>query len=472
MADYDVVVIGAGPGGYVAAIRCAQLGYKTACVDNWVNEKGQASLGGVCLNVGCIPSKALLDSSHHYYALQHEFGQHGIHVTGVDIDLDQMMKRKDDIVSKLTGGVSALFAKNKVTWVKGHGKLLSNNCVEVESTDGGEKSQLNCNHIIIATGSRPADLKVAPFDGKQIVDSTAALAFDRVPERLGVIGAGVVGMELGSVWNRLGSKTTVLNRGEVFLKAVDQQIAQAAKKELENQGLDIRLGCKILQVKKTDDHVSVFYEDAEGENRIDVDKLLVATGRQPNSETLNADAVGLHVNQRGFIEVDEQCRTNLQGVYAIGDVVRGPMLAHRASEEGIAVAERIDGQSPDIDFMKVPWVIYTWPEIAWVGRTTEQLQDRGVEFRSGVFPFLGNGRALSMGTSAGMVKILSDAETDYILGVHIFGPNASELISEAVVAMEFGASAEDLARTIHAHPTLSEAVHEAALATEKRAIHM
>ena len=473
MADYDVIVIGAGPGGYVAAIRCAQLGFKTACVDNWVNENGQAALGGTCLNVGCIPSKALLDSSHHYYALQHEFKNHGISVKECSIDLAKMMDRKKHIVSSLTGGVSMLFAKNKVTWVPGHAKLLSNSLVEVEVLNThNEKKQLSTSHIIIATGSKSTNLKLAPFDGERIVDSTGALSFTEVPKRLGIIGAGVIGIELGSVWHRLGAKTVTLNRGEKFLKAVDEQIAQAALKELQTQGLDIRLGAKLKEVKKHADVVQLMYEDANGETSIEVDKLLVAAGRKPNTDKINADAVGLHVNQRGFIEVDQQCRTNLPGVYAIGDCVRGPMLAHKASDEGVAVAERIAGQSPEIDFTKVPWVIYTWPEIAWVGRTSEQLKDRGIKFNTGVFPFLANGRSLAMGSNKGLVKVISDAETDHILGVHIFGPNASELIAEAVVAMEFAASAEDLARTIHAHPTLSEALHEAAMATEGRAIHI
>ena len=473
MADFDVIVIGAGPGGYVAAIRCAQLGFKTACVDNWVNEKGQAALGGTCLNVGCIPSKALLDSSHHYHALQHEFKQHGIVVNDCSIDLIKMMERKNQIVASLTGGVSMLFAKNKVTWIKGHAKLLSNSLIEVEGLDKStEKTQYGSGHIIIATGSSSTNLKLAPFDGEQIVDSTGALSFSEVPSRLGIIGAGVIGLELGSVWRRLGSKTVILNRGEKFLKAVDGQIAQAALKELQTQGLDIRLGAKLKEVNKHPDHIRLVYEDGKGETAVEVDKLLVSAGRKPNTNKLNADAVGLHINQRGFIEVDEQCRTNLQGVYAIGDCVRGPMLAHKASEEGIAVAERIAGQSPEIEFTKVPWVIYTWPEIAWVGRTSEQLKDRDIKFNTGVFPMLANGRSLAMGSNKGMVKVLSDAETDHILGVHIFGPNASELIAEAVVAMEFSASAEDLARIVHAHPTLSEAVHEAAMATEGRAIHI
>ncbi|MCG6970319.1 MAG: dihydrolipoyl dehydrogenase [Gammaproteobacteria bacterium] len=473
MADYDVIVIGAGPGGYVAAIRCAQLGFKTACVDNWINEKGQAALGGTCLNVGCIPSKALLESSHHYYALQHEFKDHGIKVKGCSIDLAKMMERKNHIVASLTGGVSMLFAKNKVTWIKGHAKLLSNSVVEVENPNQpGEKNQLNAANIIIATGSKSAGIKLAPFDGERIVDSTGALSFDEVPKRLGIIGAGIIGLEMGSVWHRLGAKTVILNRGDNFLKTVDRQIADAALKEFQTQGLDIRLGAKLKEVNQQSDSIRLVYEDAKGQASVEVDKLLIATGRKPNTAKLNADAVGLHINQRGFIEVDQECRTNLQGIYAIGDCVRGPMLAHKASDEGMAVAERIAGQSPEIDFTKVPWVIYTSPEIAWVGRTSEQLKDRGIQFNTGVFPFLANGRSLALGSNKGMVKLLSDAASDQILGVHIFGPYASELIAEAVVAMEFTASAEDLARTIHAHPTLSESLHEAALAADGRAIHI
>jgi dihydrolipoamide dehydrogenase len=473
MADYDVVVIGAGPGGYVAAIRCAQLGLKTACVDAWVNEKGQPSLGGACLNVGCIPSKALLDSSHYYHALQHEYAEHGIKAKEVSVDIKTMMKRKDTIVDALTGGVSMLFTKNKIEWIKGHGRLLSNNTVEVRGkSKAAAKREITANNIIIATGSSPAQLESIPFDGKQIVDSTGALSFSSVPKRLGVIGAGVIGLELGSVWNRLGSDVTVFGRGSRFLKHADQQIADAALKELNRQGLNIKLGCKIVDIKKTTKRITIKFHDGENEQSLDVDKLLVAAGRKPNSAGLNADAVGLIINQRGFIEVDDQCRTSLQGVYAIGDVVRGPMLAHKASEEGVAVAERIAGEAAEVTFATVPWVIYTWPEIAWVGQHAESLEGKGIEYNSGVFPFKGNGRALALGTSTGMVKILSDKETDRILGVHIFGPNASELISEAVVAMEFSSSAEDLARTIHAHPTLSEAIHEAALAVDKRAIHI
>ena len=472
MADYDVVVIGAGPGGYVAAIRCAQLGLKTACIDKWVGPDGNHKLGGTCLNVGCIPSKALLDSSHHYSALKHQLPHHGIKVENPSIDIAAMMKRKESIVNKLTAGVSTLFIKNKVDWIKGTAKLLSNNTVEV-SLSGAEddKNQLVASHIIIATGSESAQLEMAPTDGELIVDSTGALAFDEVPERLGVIGAGVIGLELGSVWSRLGSEVTIFNRGELFLRTVDQEIAQAAFKELQAQGLEFHLGVHIKDVKTGKKGVTIVYEEGEREQSKKFDKLLVATGRKPNSEHLCSHEVGLIVDQHGFIEVDDLCRTSLQGVYAIGDVVRGPMLAHKASEEGIAVAEMIAGQSARVDFNKVPWVIYVWPEIAWVGKSSEQLNSNGIEHRSGTFPLFANGRALAMNETTGLIKILSDSKTDEILGVHVYAPNASELIAEAVVAMEFSASAEDLARTIHAHPTLSEALHEAALACDKRSIH-
>jgi len=472
MADYDVVVIGAGPGGYVAAIRCAQLGLKTACIEQWINSAGEPALGGTCLNVGCIPSKALLDSSHHYYALQNEFKHHGISAGNVDLDVAAMMMRKDSIVEKLTTGVSSLFVKNKVEWIKGAARLLSNNTVEVAGLGGSESPQhYVAHHIIIATGSTPTELEMAPFDNDLIVDSTGALSFSEVPKRLGVIGGGVVGLELGSVWSRLGAKTMILNRNPQFLRSVDHQIAAAAQKELTSQGLDIRLGVHVTKIEKSATDVTVQFEDANGKHEVTFDKLLVATGRQPNSEHLCAHEVGLKINQRGFIEVDDLCRTSLQGVYAIGDVVRGPMLAHKASEEGIAVAEMIAGQSAHVDFFKVPWVIYVWPEIAWVGSTEDQLKEKGIEYKSGSFPLWANGRALAMNDTKGLVKVLSDAKTDVILGVHIYAPSASELIGEAVVAMEFSASAEDLARTIHAHPTLSEAIHEAALAVDKRAIH-
>ncbi len=476
MDHYDVVVIGGGPGGYVAAIRCAQLGLETACIDAWLDPNGKPSLGGTCLNVGCIPSKALLDSSHHYHRLQHEFDSHGIKTTGISLDVKQMLARKDDITQSLTSGVAALFAKHKITWLQGHGKLIADNQVEFTPHAKAKKKatakHIEADNIIIATGSVAATVDALPVDGKRIVDSTGALNFDEVPKRLAVIGGGVIGLELGSVWSRLGAEVSVLIRRDEFLPAVDTHLATAALKELTSQGLDIRLGTKTLAAKASARQVTVTIEDAQGESQLKVDKVLVATGRRPNTDGLNATRVGLEMNERGFIIADEMCRTNLPGVYAIGDVVRGPMLAHKASEEGVAVAEHIVGKASHINYATIPWVIYTWPEIAWVGQTSQALKKSGIDFKEGVFPFLANGRARAMGDISGMVKIIADAKDDTILGVHIIGPSASEMIAEAVLAMEFSASSEDLARTIHAHPSLSEALHEAALAVEKRSLHI
>lgn len=475
MDRYDVVVIGGGPGGYVAAIRCAQLGLETACIDMWLDQNNKPSLGGTCLNVGCIPSKALLDTSHHYHRLQHEFANHGIKTKGATLDVAQMMVRKDEVVKSLTGGVAALFMKNKVTWLQGHGKLLGEGQVEFTPHSKGKsktKSQIvESDHIIIATGSVPASVESLPLEGDRIVDSSGALSFSEVPKSLAVIGGGVIGLELGSLWSRLGSEVTVLIRRDQFLPAVDKQLADAALKELRAQGLDIRLNTKTKSAKASARHVVVTIEDEKGEQELKFDRVLVATGRKPNTEALNAAGIGLTLDSSGFIEVDERCRTNVPNVYAIGDVVRGPMLAHKASEEGVSVAEHIAGEASHINYNTIPWVIYTWPEIAWVGKTSQELTESGVGFKQGVFPFMANGRARAMGDMVGMVKILSDAKDDTILGVHIMGPNASELIAEAVLAMEFSASSEDIARTIHAHPSLAEAMHEAALAVDKRAIH-
>lgn len=476
MDRYDVVIIGGGPGGYVAAIRCAQLGLETACIDGWVGEDDKPALGGTCLNVGCIPSKALLDTSHHYHRLQHEFAGHGIKTKGASLDVKQMMARKDDVVQSLTGGVAALFAKNKVTWLQGHGKLLGEDQVEFTPHAKGKKKAkpevVEADNIIIATGSVPAAVESLPVDGKRIVDSTGALSFDSVPKSLAVIGGGVIGLELGSVWSRLGADVSVMIRRDQFLPAVDKQLADQALKVLTEQGLNIRLGTKTKSAKASARNVTLTIEDAAGEREEKFDKVLVATGRKPNTESLNPEGIGLELDGRGFIIVDEHCRTNLSGVYAIGDVVRGPMLAHKASEEGVAVAEHIAGNYSHVNYATIPWVIYTWPEIAWVGKTTQELNDSGVDYKVGSFPFMANGRARAMGDIEGLVKIIADAKDDTILGVHIMGPNASELISEAVVAMEFSASAEDLAYTVHAHPTLAEVMHEAALAVDKRALHM
>ncbi len=474
MKKYDVVIIGAGPGGYVTAIRCAQLGLTTACVESWVNEEGKPALGGTCLNVGCIPSKALLDSSHQFHQIKHESSEHGITVSGVSMDVNKMISRKAKIVKILTQGISGLFKKNKVDWLRGQARLLGNKQIEIspkhETHD--ETTIVEANHIIIATGSVPTKIPPASVDNKLIVDSTGALNFNEVPRRLGVIGAGVIGLELGSVWNRLGSEVTVLEALPDFLALVDRQVATEAEKSLRGQGLDIRLGAKVTGTGSNNREVTVNYDDAEGKQQITVDKLIVAVGRSPNTAGLGAEECGLELDERGFIVVDDHCNTNLENVYAVGDVVRGPMLAHKASEEGVAIAERIAGKPGHMNYATIPWVIYTWPEIAWVGKTEEQLKADGIEYRSGNFPFMATGRARAMGEANGFVKILGDAKTDRVLGIHIFGPNASELIAEAVVTMEFDGSTEDLARTIHAHPTLSEAMHEAALAVDNRTIHI
>jgi len=474
MKKYDVVVIGAGPGGYVTAIRCAQLGLSTACVESWINDDGKPALGGTCLNVGCIPSKALLDSSHHYHHIKHEASEHGITVTGVSMDVNKMVSRKAKIVKILTQGISGLFKKNKIDWLRGNARLINNKEIEIspqhESHD--EKTIVEANYIVIATGSVPTKIPPASVDDKLVVDSTGALKFNEVPRRLGVIGAGVIGLELGSVWNRLGSEVIVLEAIPDFLALVDRQVAKEAEKILRSQGLDIRLGAKVTGTGSNNREVTINYEDAEGKQQTTVDKLIVAVGRSPNTDGLGAQECGLELDERGFIVVDDNCKTSLENVYAIGDVVRGPMLAHKASEEGIAVAERLTGKPGHMNYDTIPWVIYTWPEIAWVGRTEEQLKTDGIEYRTGSFPFMATGRARAMGEASGFVKILGDAKTDRILGIHIFGPSASELIAEAVVAMEFDGSAEDLARTIHAHPTLSEAMHEAALGVDNRTLHI
>ncbi|MCP5145179.1 MAG: dihydrolipoyl dehydrogenase [Gammaproteobacteria bacterium] len=469
--SYDVVVIGAGPGGYVAAIRCAQLGMKTACVESWLGEDGNPALGGTCLNVGCIPSKALLDSSHHYEHLKLHAGDHGISVSNIAVDVATMVARKRKIVSGLTQGIAGLFRKHKIDWLKGHGMLAGNNAVTVTATDGAQQT-VSARNIIIATGSVPARIPQAPVDQNVICDSTGALSFDHVPARLGVIGAGVIGLELGSVWRRLGAQVTVLEAMDSFLAAADEKIAAESKKILSKQGLEIRLGAKVTGTQMTGTGVLVSFEQNGQAQQMEFDKLVVAVGRRPNTEGLGAVEAGLAVDQRGFIEVDASCRTNLPNIYAVGDVVHGPMLAHKASEEGVAVAEIIAGQQPVIDHALIPWVIYTWPEIAWVGKTEQALKQDGVNYRVGTFPFMASGRARAMGESEGLVKILADATTDAILGVHILGPSASELVSEAATAMAFGASSEDISRICHAHPTLAEAVHEAALGVDGRTIHI
>ena len=473
--NYDVVVIGAGPGGYVAAIRCAQLGLRTACVDAWLDNEGKPSLGGTCLNVGCIPSKALLDSSHHYAYLRNEAAVHGINSSGVTLDVHRMIERKARIVKTLTQGIAGLFRKNKVEWLQGHGRIKSINTVEVTPNVAAEDNApvtVNTRYIIIATGSVPATIPSAAVDNELIVDSTGALEFTDIPRRLGIIGAGVIGLELGSVWSRLGSQVVILEALDDFLVPVDRQIAAEAEKVLRKQGLDIRLGTRVTGTGSNNREVMVTFEDQSGKQQIIVDKLIVAIGRKPNTEGLGLSEAGITVDARGFIEVDGHCLTNQDNIYAIGDVIRGPMLAHKASEEGIAVAERIAGQEAHVNYRVIPWIIYTWPEIAWVGSTEKELEEASIAYNSGVFPFAASGRARAMGDTTGMVKMLCDRDTDRILGVHIIGPNASELIGEAVLAMEFDGCSEDIARTIHAHPTLAEAMHEAALGVDGRTIHI
>ena len=472
MDKFDVVVIGAGPGGYVAAIRAAQLGLSTACVDAWLDPRGKPALGGTCLNVGCIPSKALLDSSHHYHNLRHLLPAHGIEAGDVKLDLRKMLARKDKVVRTLTRGVAGLLRKNKVESIAGLATLKGGGRVEVALHGSDENRSLTARHIILATGSVPIRIPVAEVDGDRIVDNEGALAFSEVPKRLGIIGAGVIGLELGSVWGRLGSEVTILEALDDFLPAADRKVAGEALKVLKRQGLDIRLGARVTGARPHGDAVLVGYEDAGGAHECEFDRLVVAVGRRANTEGLDPAAAGVELDDHGRIVVDGQCRTTADGIWAVGDAVAGPMLAHKASEEGVAVAERIAGQAAHIDHDIIPWVIYTHPEIAWVGKTVAELDAAGVAHREGSFPFLASGRAQGSGETDGVVKVIAGAATDRILGVHVFAANASELIAEAVVAMAFDASAEDIARTIHAHPTLAEALHEAALAVDGRTIHI
>lgn len=473
-ADYDVIVIGAGPGGYVAAIRAAQLGLKTACVEKWIDEKQQPVYGGVCLNVGCIPSKALLDSSHKYAEATQHFVEHGIKVGKIELDVPVMIERKRKVVKQLTTGIAGLFKANKVTGISGTGKLLKDKQVEVTAIDGS-KQVLSAGSVIIAAGSVPVEIPPTPLQDDVIVNSTGALEFQEVPKRLGVIGAGVIGLELGSVWSRLGAKVVVLEAVESFLPMVDQQIAKEAMKILTKQGLDIRLGAKVTGSsvsKGKSPKVTVQYADKEGSKEEVFDKLIVCVGRKPYTVNLLSEDCGVQKDERGFIKVDDHCVTAVPGVYAIGDVVRGPMLAHKASEEGVVVAEIIAGQKSGLNYDLIPSVIYTHPEIAAVGLTEEQLQAKGVEYKTGVFPFAASGRALAANDSEGMVKMLADAKTDRVLGCHIIGPSAADLVQAVVLAMEFSTSAEDIGMTVFAHPALSEAVHEAALAVNGHAIHI
>ena len=471
---YDVAVIGAGPGGYTAAIRAAQLGLKTVCIDDFKGPKGKPSLGGTCLNVGCIPSKALLESSEDYERVQHKFAEHGIKVGAVSFDLATMLARKDKIVDNFTTGISTLFRKNKVASMYGRGRFVGvGENYRIEVRDGDKAAVIEAKNVIIATGSAARQLPGAPVDNDRIVDNVGALAFPEVPKRLGVVGAGVIGLEMGSVWKRLGSDVNILEALPSFLPAADEQVAKEAYRVF-NGTLDLKIytGVKITSVKTTGKGVTVTYTDKDANTQVaEYDKLIVAIGRVPNSGGLGAETVGLKLDERGYVDVDERNRTNLPHVYAIGDVVRGPMLAHKSSEEGVAVAETIAGQESEVNLETIPWVIYTSPEIAWVGKTEQQLKQAGVQYRAGHFPFSVSGRARALGETAGFVKMLADATTDRILGVHIIGPYASELIAEAVIAMEFGASSEDIARIVHAHPTLSEAMHEAALGVHKRTLN-
>ena len=471
--QFDVVVIGGGPGGYIAAIRAAQLGFNAACIDEWKNDKGGPAPGGTCTNVGCIPSKALLQSSEHFEHAGHGFADHGISMADLKIDIAKMIGRKDTVVKQNNDGILYLFKKNKVTFFHGRGSFVAakDGAYEIKVA-GATEETITAKHVIVATGSNARQLPGAPFDETNILSNDGALRIPAVPKKLGVIGSGVIGLEMGSVWRRLGAEVTILEALPAFLGAADESVAKEAAKVFKKQGLNIELGVKITSVDNGKSGVTVKYTDAKGaEQTLAVDKLIVSIGRVANTIGLNPEAVGLKLDERGAVVVDDECKTNLPNVWAIGDVVRGPMLAHKAEEEGVAVAERIAGQHGHVNFNTIPWVIYTSPEIAWVGRTEQQLKADGVAYKAGQFPFLANGRARALGDTTGFVKFLADAKTDEILGVHIIGPMASELISEAVVAMEFKASAEDIARICHAHPSLSEATKEAALAVDKRTLN-
>lgn len=472
MSEFDVIVIGGGPAGYPAAIRAAQNGLKAVCIDEWKNYDGSATFGGTCLNAGCIPSKALLESSELFHRAQSEFATHGIKTGTVSLDIAAMQKRKAGIVKTMTGGIVQLLKSAGVTAMQGHGKLLPNRQVEFTAHDG-TKQTLSARHVVLASGSQPMPLKSAPFDGKHIVDSWGALEFESVPKRLGVIGAGVIGLELGSVWRRLGAEVVVLEAMPGFLAMADQQLSKEALKHFKKQGLDIRLGAKVTGASVKSGAVDVTSTDSsDATQSLTVDKLIVCIGRRPYTDNLLADGTGVKLDARGFIEVDEHCHTGVENVWAVGDCVRGPMLAHKGKEEGVAVADRIAGLYSHVNYDAIPSVIYTAPEIAWVGQTEEQVKASGRAYKVGSFPFLASGRARAMEASQGFAKVVVAADDDQILGVHIIGPMAGELIAEAVLAMEYSASAEDLQRTIHAHPTLSEALHEAALAADKRAIDM
>ncbi|TDR56252.1 dihydrolipoamide dehydrogenase [Halomonas ventosae] len=472
MADkFDVIVIGAGPGGYVSAIRAAQMGLKVACVEKWIGKEGKVVHGGTCLNVGCIPSKALLEASHKFVEAKHDFADMGIEAGDVNMDVKKMMARKDKIVKNLTGGISGLFKANGVTAIEGTGKVVSSKQVEVTDQDG-KATTYDADNIVVAAGSVPVEIPPTPLKEGLVVDSTGALEFQETPKRLGVIGAGIIGLELGSVWNRLGSEVTVLEAMDDFLPMVDGAIAKETQKLLKKQGLDIKLGARVTGSEVKGEEVVVKYTDAKGEQEMTFDKLIVCVGRKPYTKGVIADGVGIETDERGFIHVDDQCRTSVPSVYAIGDCVRGPMLAHKASEEGIMVADIIAGHKAEMNYDAIPNVIYTFPEVAWVGLTEQEAKAKGIEVKTGAFPFAASGRAMANNATEGQAKIIADAETDRVLGMHIVGQHAGEMIAQGVIALEFGSSAEDLALTCYAHPTMSEAVHEAALAVEGHAIHM
>ena len=468
--NYDIVVIGAGPAGYIAAIRAAQQGKTVACIDEWKNKDGKYAFGGTCLNAGCIPSKALLESSELYHRAGHEFKKHGIKTGDVEMDIAAMQKRRASIVRQLTGGIAGLFKANKVEGLVGHGRLLKGMKVEFTPADG-DVEIIDAKHVILASGSAPIELPVAKFDGEKIIDSWDTLELDAVPETLGVVGAGVIGLELGSVWARLGARVTILEAMDDFLFMADRDVAKVAAADFKKQGLDIKLGAMVSKATVGKNGVTVEYNGKDGEQSINVDKLVVAVGRRPVTENLFADDAGIQLDERGFIVVDDECRTRVKGVYAIGDCVRGPMLAHKGSEEGVMVADLICGEIAEMNYDVIPSVLYTSPEIAWTGKTEAEVKESGIEYKTGQFPFMASGRAKAMEQTTGFVKIISAKENDDILGVHIVGPMAGELIAEAVLALEFSGSTEDLQRTIHAHPSLAEAVHEAALAVDGKALN-
>ena len=468
---YDVLVIGGGPAGYVAAIKASQLGLKTACVEKEVNDSGKAVYGGTCLNVGCIPSKSLLDSSHRYHDAKKHLEVHGIDISNLNLNLKKMMDRKNKIVSQLTGGITGLLTTNKVTPIEGMAKIIEPTKVLITNAKG-EEEIVETKNIIIATGSSPIEIPSAKFDNKLIVDSTGALEFDEVPEKLGVIGGGVIGLELGSVWSRLGSEVTVIEAMDDFLFMADKDISRDSLKEFKKQGLNIELGSMLTASKVTKKGVEVTYSKNDKDVSESFDKLIVAVGRKPNSQGIFDESLGINIDQKGFIEVDEFCQTGVSNIWAIGDVVRGPMLAHKGSEEGVMVAERIAGKFAEMNYALVPSVIYTHPEIAWVGKNESELKEEGIDYKTGKFPFAASGRALAVDQATGFVKVISDKKTDTILGVHVFGPSAAEIVQQALISMEFGASSEDLGLTIFSHPTVSEALHEAALSVNNQAIHI